>query len=516
MKLMIKIFAFAAAMLMAGCGLNKPPEATVRYDLSGTPSMLDPQYASHNSEIEVIANCFEGLTAASDSGEAIPACAESWEVSDNGKKYTFKLRDDIKWSNGDAVTAEDFEYGIKRLFGPAAISPSAGDFTMIENAEKILSGELPVSKLGVEAKCNDELIITLDHPAPSLLTVLSHTAAAPCQKEFFEDQKGRYGLEAKNLICNGPFAVDSWSGEYIILKRNTHYRKEIKISGVNMYINREDGLKRFKEGSTDLFLIPFYRMNEAQDFKGKTVYNQSWAMVFNYNNTALSSKDVRASLAAAIKQDGNITLPDYLKQYEGIIAPNAMVFGVRYRDEAGMPQKAQLPQEIRKSFLSALNSMQLNDVGKTTLLVGGFEPGPQLGGNFQRVWQHKLSSFINMEQLEYNTLVRRVTGGDFDIAIAPMGASSSGSMDSLALFERLGGEHGEVISKLIGEAKLQDETEAAVRLLAEAEQYLVDEYIAVPLFSAPSLFVMAEGISGVRYDSISRVMLFADAVCIRK
>ena len=519
MKLRIRIFAAAAVfiVMLGGCGLNKPPESTLRYDLGGSPSILDPQYASQSSETEVLANCFEGLTAIADTGEAVPACAESWSISNDGKQYTFKLRSDIRWSNGDAVTAYDFAYGLKRLFNTAAFSPSAQNFVMIKNADKILAGEMSVEMLGVSAKSDSELVIKLDQPTTSLLTVLSYTAASPCQKEFFEQQKGRYGLEAKNIISNGPFTVDSWSSEYIILKRNEEYRKKPAISGINMYINREDGLARFKAGSTDLFLVPFYRLNEADRLTGETVYDQSWVLLFNYENKALSSKAVRASLVAAINNDHeNIALPDYLKHSDGLIAPNAMIYGTPYRETVGMPKAAELPQEVRSSFLSALDDMQLNDIGKTTLLVGNFEPGPHLGGNFQRVWQQKLSSFINMEQLEYSTLVRRAASGDFDMAIAPLISSSGSPIDSLALFDRLDGEYSQIISQMLSEARMQDDTEKAAHLLAAAEQYLIDEFIAVPIFSAPSLFVMGEGISGVRYNSVNQTVLFADAVCVRK
>ena len=284
-----------------------------------------------------------------------------------------------------------------------------------------------------------------------------------------------------------------------------------------MYINREDGLKRFTEGSTDAFLVPFYRMNEIKDISGETVYDQSWVMLFNYENKALSNRSVRAALIAAIgTESDNITLPNYLKRYSGVIAPNAMIYGIPYRETVGAMKSAELPQDVRGSFLSALDGMGLNDIGKTTLLVGNFEPGPHLGGNFQRVWQQKLSSFINMEQLEYNALVRRVANGDFDIAIAPLLSSSASPIDSLSVFEQLDGEYSDVLSQMLADARMQDETEKSALMLAEAEQYLIDECIAVPVFSAPSIFVMGEGISGIKYNSINQTVLFADAVCIRK
>ena len=104
-------FFIAAFLLLSGCGLNKPPKSTLRYDISGSPATLDPQYADRQSELAIINNSFEGLTAISADGKVSPAAAESWEVSADKKSYTFTLRNDIKWSNGDAVTADELFAG---------------------------------------------------------------------------------------------------------------------------------------------------------------------------------------------------------------------------------------------------------------------------------------------------------------------------------------------------------------------------------------------------------------------
>ena len=121
-----------------------------------------------------------------------------------------------------------------------------------------------------------------------------------------------------------------------------------------------------------------------------------------------------------------------------------------------------------------------------------------------------------MEQMEYRPLIERVSSGNFDIAIAPLISRSASPIDSLSVFEQLDGEYSDVLSQMLADARMQDETEKSALMLAEAEQYLIDECIAVPVFSAPSIFVMGEGISGIKYNSINQTVLFADAVCIRK
>ena len=164
MKITMKATAIllAAMMIFCGCNKTKLPEDTLRYDLRSSPNSLDPQYAVSDEAIAVVKNAFEGLTAISKTGEVGPACAESWKVSADKRSYTFLLRDDLHWANGDKLVAQDFVFALKRLFNPVAVSPAAADYIMIKNAEKVMSGEFLLESLGVRAKSDRELVITLE------------------------------------------------------------------------------------------------------------------------------------------------------------------------------------------------------------------------------------------------------------------------------------------------------------------------------------------------------------------
>ena len=509
-------FFIAAFLLLSGCGLNKPPKSTLRYDISGSPATLDPQYADLQSELAIINNSFEGLTAISSDGKVIPAAAESWSVSTDKKSYTFKLRSDIKWSNGDDVTADDFVFGLKRLFNPVAFSDAANEYLMIKNASDILSGNKNPQSLGVKALNEKELFIELEYADPSILTLLSRASASPCQKKFFDEQKGKYGLSAKNVLCNGPFIIDSWGDDYVVIVKNPQYRNKIAIDGVNLYFNRGDSVERFLEGKTDACLIPFYRFGETQGLSGKLFYDQSWLMLFNRQKDILCSSDVRASFLAAFDTDELLSnIPDYLNRYNGAIAPDAMISGICYRDEAKIPDAAPLPDNARSAFFDAMEQLERNSIGKLSIIVSDFEPGPQMGGLLLKEWQQKLSAFINMEQLSYQQLISRTQSGDFDIAIAPLVSQSDSLIDRFQLIESLEPEDNTTLSELLSAARQQPDTAKSAQLLGKAEQYIIDQYIAFPLFCSPSLFSLGEGISGVYYNDINGTVYFAEAVCKR-
>jgi len=258
---------------------------------------------------------------------------------------------------------------------------------------------------------------------------------------------------------------------------------------------------------------------EVQGLEGETFYDQSWMLLYNTSNKLLVQRDIRAALTAAMHTDELVErLPDYLRSYHGIIAPSAMLWGSPYREMVSTPQPAVLPDGARQIFISAVEGLEQEDVGRLSLLVSNFLPGPDLGGAIQRRWQQELSTFINMEQLDYYDLLDRVKSGKFDIAIVPLTAQGNSPVDLLSSFESLslstsGDEPS--IAQMISRARQQSEPNAAAAQLFLAEQKLINEYVAVPLFVAPSLFATGKGIEGVSYSTVSRTVYFADAKCIR-
>ncbi len=529
MKRAVRALALALALLLTicGCGKTKLPQDTLRYDLRSSPNSLDPQYAVSDEAIEVVKNAFEGLTAISKTGEVVPACAESWSVSPDKLSYTFVLREGLKWANGDDLTAHDFAFALKRLFNPAAISPAAADYIMIKNAEKIINGEFMPEMLGVRAKNDRELVITLERDDPSVLMMLSMAAASPCQEKFFKEQKGRYGLEADTILCNGPFKVASKSDRLISLKRSEQFREPVSVENLNMYINRGDEIEIFLQQRSDVVLVPFQRFDDVKDVKCEQFYDQCWLLLFNTESGILKNRDIRRAVYSAADIPSLLeSLPPQLERYEGIIPPTAMLSGQRYRDMVPTPKSAEKSDSPRKLFYDTLEQMQ-EESGRLTLLVSSFAPGADIGGQLQRRWQDSLSIFVNMEQLEYNQLIAKMQRGEFDIAIVPLVSQSGSPVDFLTQFEQmqepeqesdLGGEEAPPpsLGELTAAAKTQTDAKKAAEQLFLAEQRLIDDVVAAPLFAAPSLFAVADGVSGVYYDTVTRTVNFVGAKCVRE
>lgn len=222
----------------------------------------------------VLVNVMEPLTRLEEdenqNTKLVPAGAEEWEVSEDGLVWTFKLRENY-WSDGEKVTAQDYEYGIKRSADPNTASPFSFLLTPIKNAEKVIAGELPVDELGVKALDENTLEITLEYPTPYFEQLTYQRVMFAQRKDIVEQYGDTFGTEPDTLVYNGPFVVSQWihNSEVILTKnpsywdadsvnletvsykiiedRNSAYNSLANRSVDQASVNDPDWLKRFSE-----------------------------------------------------------------------------------------------------------------------------------------------------------------------------------------------------------------------------------------------------------------------------
>ncbi|MGN1418589.1 MAG: ABC transporter substrate-binding protein, partial [Acutalibacteraceae bacterium] len=223
-KKIISLFLCTALVLLSftACGSGGANERIVT-PIDSEPEYLDPQIVSDKGAKNIVLNCFEGLVCYDENGEIVPAAAENYSVSDDGLVYTFDLRQDGQWKVTSAakkiigedkaesfdtrVTAHDFVFALRRALQPETLCPYASSLMNIKNAKKVNSGSVSSKNLGVKASSDYTLVITLERKDSDFLSALTLPACLPCNEEFFELTKGRYGLSADNLIYNGPFYI---------------------------------------------------------------------------------------------------------------------------------------------------------------------------------------------------------------------------------------------------------------------------------------------------------------------
>ena len=216
------------------------------------PQTLDPHLVEGLASAHILRDLFEGLTAESPEGRIIPGAAIRWNISRDGKTYTFYLRRDALWSNGDPVTAEDFVYGLQRSADPATASKYAQVLLPIENAAEVLSGDLPTSELGVTAMDEFTLQIRMKGPTPYFLALLNHPSTYPVHQASVLEHGAAFSRPG-NLVSNGAYVLSDWviRSRIELVKNPNFWDAQNVIIEKVIYYPFEDqstALKRFRAG----------------------------------------------------------------------------------------------------------------------------------------------------------------------------------------------------------------------------------------------------------------------------
>jgi oligopeptide transport system substrate-binding protein len=217
---------FLVALATVACGPAQDPlagKSVIHRAVSSEPESLDPQKGRSVQAAEVLRDIGEGLVGYSAGGDLVAAAAESWDIANDGLTYTFHIRPDSRWSNGDAVVAADFVAGLRRLVDPATAAFYAAELANVVNAAAIVAGELPPAELGVEAADDSTLVISLLRPTPYLLSLLTHPSTFPVHRASIAEHGDAFA-RAGSLLSNGAYVLDRWEpGAIIELHRNPYY-----------------------------------------------------------------------------------------------------------------------------------------------------------------------------------------------------------------------------------------------------------------------------------------------------
>ncbi|MGD8379896.1 MAG: peptide ABC transporter substrate-binding protein, partial [Gammaproteobacteria bacterium] len=225
------------------------------------PETLDPQKSRGDAAGNILRDLYEGLVTESPTGKLVPGTADRWTVSDDGRTYTFHIRDNARWSNGDPVTAGDFVAGLRRTVDPATGSYYAQGLSPIVNAVEISAGKLAADKLGVTAETAHTLRIRLVRPTPYFLGLLIHPSAFPVYRPALA-KYGRDFTRPGRQVSNGAYKLSEWVvNDHITLVRNSHYwnNAHTRIDKVVYYPIPDESteLGRYRAGGLDLtYTIP--------------------------------------------------------------------------------------------------------------------------------------------------------------------------------------------------------------------------------------------------------------------
>ncbi|MEH7491274.1 peptide ABC transporter substrate-binding protein [Neobacillus niacini] len=295
------------------------------------PSM-DPSLATDESSFIYLAATMEGLYRLDEKTQTTPGIATEHKVSDDGLTWTFTLREDAKWSNGDPVTAHDFVYSWQRAVNPKTTS-EYGPYMMngvIKNAAAISNSELAVEELGVKAEGDYTLVVQLENPTPYFETLTTFGTFLPLNKKFVEEKGDSFATSTENLLANGPYTMSNWSStsdSWELVKNKDYWdSKTVKMDKLTFKVVKDPqtALDLYEEGTVDRMDLTSDLVDQYSTSDDYLVSADTFVYFLKFNQTkseALANKNIRAALSRAF--DKEALVGEILNN--GSIAANGLV-----------------------------------------------------------------------------------------------------------------------------------------------------------------------------------------------
>ncbi|PEU90616.1 peptide ABC transporter substrate-binding protein [Bacillus cereus] len=475
---------------------------------------------------QILGNTMEGLYRLDKDNKPIPAAAESSTKSEDGKKYTFKLRKDAKWSNGDPVTAKDFVYAWQRLLDKNTAAEYAFIAYYIKNAEAINKGEKPLTDLGAKAIDDYTLEVELEKPVPYFLNLMAFPSYYPLNEKFVKEKGDKFGLEADTTLYNGPFVMASWKHEQgWQLKKNDKYwdNKTVKLEEINYSVVKEVATKvnLYDTGSIDFTLlsgefVDKYKSNKEEygEYSEASTFFLRLNQKRNGQDTPLKSKKLREAIALSIDKKGlaNVILNNGSKATDQLV-PKGLATGPDGKDyqdtfKNGLkydPKKGAAAWEAAKKELGK---------DQVTIELLSYDDGTakKIADYFKDQIEKNLKGVtVNTKIQPFKQKLKLESAQDYEISFAGWSPDYSDPMTFIDMFESKSPynqmsysnpKYDEMVKKagneLMSDAKKRWET------LGKAEKLLLEEDAGmVPLYQTGRAYVMKPNIKGIVKHNIS-------------
>lgn len=442
--------------------------------------------------------------------------SQSSEITDGGLTVTYHLRDDLKWSNGDPLTAEHFVYAFQRIADPATKSGSIyliTDCCMVENAEEISTGELPVSELGVSAPDKQTFVIDLEQPCPYINSLVTLCCFSPCSREFVNSCSGSYASSADTLLSCGPYVMDRYEplASQIHLSPNKYYYKDAGITtGVNLQVvgDAQQALMCYETGMLDVIRITGELADLAKDDPHLRAFStaQIYRLDINHqSNNALKNLNIRKAMAKSIDRESiaknvvrsgfsaleRVVPKDFYTRADGKDFAQDQKL---YSDQMGFDtvKAASLWSKGLKEL--GVSSLELEFVYATTQSKVAEPIAKQLEDNLRGL-KLKLTPLPDKEWL------RRIDAGEqYDIILASWVPDY---VDPTALYTSCisSGNNNHYHDEQFNDTYLKSQSMSGTQrdeILVQLESKILEDVALIPLFSGEQRYLVADGISGLQ------------------
>ncbi|MBQ6296846.1 MAG: peptide ABC transporter substrate-binding protein [Selenomonadaceae bacterium] len=535
MKKILMATLLLVTMIFTGCGGGDSAGGNSKLSvmLGSNVVSLDSANATDIASFEVIADCIDGLMQLDSNGKAIPALAESFDISEDGKTYTFHLRD-AKWANGEPVTAEDFVFAWRRHCQKAEEYAYIMGNTVacVKNADAVIKGGDPKT-LGVSAPDAKTFVVELDAPVPFFPSLMTFATFYPINEKFYNSvAEGSYGTSPETFLSNGAFMLASYvpGAANIQLKKNDSYwnAANVAIDGFQYQVvsSSDNALTSFKNGTLNVVSISGNQVEHVQQdgelsksfqtFPDGTLQYLSFNQdPKNHHAGALANVNLRLAISNAIDRESlvnNYVVNGAKATYTAVpidFAPNAKTGKFFSEDQKKFSDVVSFNVSKAQEFLTKAKAelgkddfdLQLiysNDGGTSTKIVQAIK---------SQVEENLPGVKINLQPMPKAEYLSNVTSNNYDLALVDWKPDYDDPMTFLTLWTTSGCEISEHWSnaeydKIIADCTtgtLAENYDARWNALYDAEKILLDNAVIAPLYTGSNAVLISPNVEGIDF-----------------
>lgn len=467
---------------------------------------LDPHLGTGLSDFNILTALFEGLVTEDPVDlHPVPGVAHRWEISPDGLTYTFYLRVEAKWSNGEPVTAQDFAASFRRVLTPSLAADNAYLLYVIENAEAFNRGQLnDFSKVGIQTPDRHTLRIKLEHTAPNFLALLTYTPFLPVHLPTLEKygsatKRGNPWARPQRLVGNGPFVLKDWKvGQKIVVIKSPTYwdAATVKLNEIDFYPidNRDVEERAFRTGQLHLTealptnKVDTYR-NSAPGLLRIDPYLGTEYYRINVTRPFLNNRKVRRALALAV--DRRAIVENILRA--GQLPATAFT----PPDTAGYTPQTSLSYDpsAARVLLTEAGYPEGKGAPPIQLLYNTSETHRAVAEAVQEMWRRELHLEVKLQNEENKMVLTARRAGDYEILRSVWTADTIDPLSFLSVFTSSSGNNytgwsNAAYDQLLFEAARTADRGAREALLQKAEGLLLDEAPIIPIYHYTHVFLI--------------------------
>lgn len=499
---------------------------------------LDPQQATDGTSFEVIADYTDGLMQMDADGQAVPAIAESYDLSDDGLTYTFHIRSDAKWSNGTPVTAADFVFAWQRAVDPAVASEYAymlSDIGQIKNAAEIIAGDMDKSELGVTAVDDTTLQVELNVPVSYFLSLMYFPTFYPVNEEFFNSCGDTFATSPETTLSNGAFILDSYepAATAFHLTKNADYYDagRVQLSGLNYQViqDSQQALMSYQTGALDTILVNGEQVDQVKDDPEFKTVGAGYLWYVSPNMDAvpeLANLNVRLALTMAIDRDaitGDVLKDGSAPTYTAV--PPEFAAGPDGSDFSADQEKFADVCTCDATSAADYWTKGLEELGITELsldMVVDADDAPQkVAQVLKEQWETTLPGLtVNLVVEPKKQRVQDMQDGNYQLGLTRWGPDYADPMTYLGMWVSGNSNNYGLWSNadydaIIDECTTGDlctDAEGRWERLYDAEQIVMDEAVIFPLYTQCNAEMLSSKVTGVEYHPVALNRVYKDAV----